>query len=420
MEMENSNQPVSPFEMPVQSPPVSYPAKNQKGFFPIILGALVLLAVVGVGAYYLGTRNNGSEQKATPNPVSKTSPKEVTKESNENLIIGKCYTNPLCTLKQVSVSGIQTDFQNDYGLSKDSQLFFSKNGNYLVHSVENGIAIVNLKTNSSKDISASKQAKLIRMHRDYFWMEDNGIYKLIDFDGNTKITFDKSLFPRHYPTRDISFLDFSTLYANNKILAMSITQDEGSILRTAWEIAPNEKPKKLFDFNSNIIGSPTIVDVYFFNTEPAFLVVSETETYKLTPTNEKTVLVEDESNIGATEKPYLSPDDTEFYYSKGSVYEQSDIAGLYKYNFKSKSKQQLIKGNNYNPSEQSFHSYHVINVSPSGKNLALIDAVVSGQASTIYTPSIFSLEDLSIKRLSNDSGNIYETREIFGWIDKVR
>lgn len=62
MEENNPNQPVNPPETPIQDQSVSSPVNNQRGFFPIILGVLVLLIVVGGGAYYLGTQNKTPEQ----------------------------------------------------------------------------------------------------------------------------------------------------------------------------------------------------------------------------------------------------------------------------------------------------------------------------------------------------------------------
>lgn len=49
---------------------------NQRGFFPIILGVLVLLVVVGAGAYYLGTQDNNLLPTATPQNNTKTDPME--------------------------------------------------------------------------------------------------------------------------------------------------------------------------------------------------------------------------------------------------------------------------------------------------------------------------------------------------------
>lgn len=60
MEENNPNQSVNPSGPFVQTQPVSNSVNNQKGFFPIILGVLVLLLVIGGGAYYLGTQKNAN------------------------------------------------------------------------------------------------------------------------------------------------------------------------------------------------------------------------------------------------------------------------------------------------------------------------------------------------------------------------
>lgn len=54
--MNNANQPVNPVKTPAQF--TSNPINNRKGNLPIILGVLVLLLVVGGGAYYFGTQSN--------------------------------------------------------------------------------------------------------------------------------------------------------------------------------------------------------------------------------------------------------------------------------------------------------------------------------------------------------------------------
>lgn len=64
MEVNSPNQP----ETSTQPHPVQTPVINQKGFFPIILGVLVLLLVVGGGAYYLGTQNKSTKQSSVNTP----------------------------------------------------------------------------------------------------------------------------------------------------------------------------------------------------------------------------------------------------------------------------------------------------------------------------------------------------------------
>lgn len=90
MEIDNSNQPVNPSKIPVQSQSVSTPVNNQKGFSPIVLGILVLLIVVAGGAYYLGTQKNQSainntEQNSrtsttivSPSPIANTNNPKIT------------------------------------------------------------------------------------------------------------------------------------------------------------------------------------------------------------------------------------------------------------------------------------------------------------------------------------------------------
>lgn len=60
MSVNESNQPVNPSEIP--TPPIQHTVSNERGNFLIILGTLVLLVVVGGGAYYLGTQRGSSNQ----------------------------------------------------------------------------------------------------------------------------------------------------------------------------------------------------------------------------------------------------------------------------------------------------------------------------------------------------------------------
>lgn len=67
--MNNTSQLTDAVQTPTQ--PVQHPLNNQRGNFSIILGVLVLL-LVGGGAYYLGTQNNKtavSTQQNTPSPT---------------------------------------------------------------------------------------------------------------------------------------------------------------------------------------------------------------------------------------------------------------------------------------------------------------------------------------------------------------
>ena len=87
--MNNTNQPVNPSETPVQSTPA--PLNNKRGFFLAVLGVLVLLVVVGSGAYYLGTqKNNASNQmyNTTPLPTITSNPTPI-----PNTTSLKTYTN---------------------------------------------------------------------------------------------------------------------------------------------------------------------------------------------------------------------------------------------------------------------------------------------------------------------------------------
>lgn len=98
MEMNNPNPTITPSENPVQPQPVSRPVNNQKGFFPIVLGVLVLLLVVASGAYYFGTQKNNdstnNNQNTAPTTAATTqalptsSPTETTNQPVESIPSG--------------------------------------------------------------------------------------------------------------------------------------------------------------------------------------------------------------------------------------------------------------------------------------------------------------------------------------------
>lgn len=79
MEENNPNQSINSYETSIPPQPVSNLIKNKKGFFPIILGVLVLLVIVGGGAYYLGTQNKSTKQSTinTPSPTISTQQNNV-------------------------------------------------------------------------------------------------------------------------------------------------------------------------------------------------------------------------------------------------------------------------------------------------------------------------------------------------------
>ncbi|CAN5118759.1 hypothetical protein BH11PAT1_BH11PAT1_6460 [soil metagenome] len=69
MDINNTKSPISPSETPIQTQSSSNLTHNQRGFFPLILGLLVPLLLVGGGAYYLGTQNKISTQNVNTPPT---------------------------------------------------------------------------------------------------------------------------------------------------------------------------------------------------------------------------------------------------------------------------------------------------------------------------------------------------------------
>lgn len=387
----------------------------KKGFVPLLVAISVLLILLIAGGVYYYSKNiakapNNSQSNDTSNATQ--SPKEVVK-LNEKLLIGECQDeNSNCTLKLVDSNGAVSSFENKYNLKKVSGHLLSPDGRKLVVPSSEGITIYDLKTGSTQKVNSTKQIKLIRFVGDSFWVEEDGVYKLLNLKGETKFSFNKSDLASH------DGVILSSVYSSGNVLAISSRGAEGGSFRTAWQITSDKKVSKLFDLNFNVTGSESVIFADIFNKEEAFLIVTESETYKLTPSNKKTVLVVTGSETGATDNPLLSPDDSQLFYTfHGGSYSQNNTAGLYRLDLASNKKQQLIKGNNYKDADQSFHSYQALSVSPSGDYLAVRDAMVSAIKTTIYTPTVLSLSDNSLQTLGKEAGDIYKAREVFGWID---
>lgn len=84
MEMDNPAQVQQPnpnAPSPIQTPPVSSPIYNQRGFVPILIGFVILILVVGVGAYYLGTQNPKVSNTTVNNSYPTQSPTSVVQPS---------------------------------------------------------------------------------------------------------------------------------------------------------------------------------------------------------------------------------------------------------------------------------------------------------------------------------------------------
>ncbi len=102
MEVNNSKPSVNSHENPVQSQPTSHPTlehpvKNPRGNHPIILGVLVLLFIVGGGAYYLGTQNNRvamqfQNNTNTPEPTNISSLGAISTNSEYKTYQGQSYS----------------------------------------------------------------------------------------------------------------------------------------------------------------------------------------------------------------------------------------------------------------------------------------------------------------------------------------
>ncbi len=96
MESDISKQQVTPNQISPQEQIPNPPISNQKGFIPLILGAVILLIIVASGAYYLGTKNTSTNPKTdtteVPTAVATTTPQTpsatqppISSEQNTNI-----------------------------------------------------------------------------------------------------------------------------------------------------------------------------------------------------------------------------------------------------------------------------------------------------------------------------------------------
>ncbi len=77
MGMDTVNQPVNA-SIPVQNSAQGHPVKNSKVNLPIIFSVLVLLLIVGGGAYYLGTQKTNTSQNSQLSNITTTHTTETT------------------------------------------------------------------------------------------------------------------------------------------------------------------------------------------------------------------------------------------------------------------------------------------------------------------------------------------------------
>lgn len=91
METNNTNKPVNSPSIPAQSPILKHPVINQRGNLPIILAVLVLLLVVGSGAYYLGTQKSKQTTSTQDTPIPTNTASNTPTQTNEAEL--KTYTS---------------------------------------------------------------------------------------------------------------------------------------------------------------------------------------------------------------------------------------------------------------------------------------------------------------------------------------
>lgn len=77
METDNSNKEVNPVPIP-QAPPTTNPVSHQNRNLPIILVVILLFLLIGIGIYYLGSKNKQKSNVTSPT----TTPSTIDSSSN--------------------------------------------------------------------------------------------------------------------------------------------------------------------------------------------------------------------------------------------------------------------------------------------------------------------------------------------------
>lgn len=407
---------------PVTPQPTTTVATKKPTNWKLVAIITVVAAIVIGGLAYAAVVLNAFDKKEAPketsnNKVATTSATPTKKKvlTNERWVIGDC-TKEVCSLFQAGVDGSVSSYPNKYNFKKDTQVLFSSEGENLVYVDGDQLIIIDLVEGVDKKITA-KGVKLIKVVENSFWVEDNGVYKLYDYTCKVRFSFNKSGLKPKY---GFDSIDLSN-YLGGSLLVLLSKGAEGGSFRELWLVSQTQEPKKVMDLNFNVTGTDTFVGFTFFNKEVALLAATTSEkapyytAYKVSPSGQKSKLLE----VADTDFnfPLLSSDDSTLYYSGGEgLYAQSSLSGIYKVVLSSGKKTQIVKGNNYNASQQSFDSYNLERISPTGKNIALFDAVVSAVKSTTDTPSILSLDSLLLSKVSGHTGGVYDTRKSFGWI----
>ncbi len=96
--MENAQQQVNQEDNPNQNPSVINPISNQRGNFLLIVGVVVLVLVIGAGAYYLGVNKDSSStniknQQIQVSPTTQSSPTGLPTGFTDETANWKTYTN---------------------------------------------------------------------------------------------------------------------------------------------------------------------------------------------------------------------------------------------------------------------------------------------------------------------------------------
>lgn len=111
MEMDDDNQQVNQGGNLNQNPS-SNPIINQKGNFLLIIGVVIVILIIGAGAYYLGVNKdrsftNGNSQQLQVSPTTQSSPTGLPTSSTDNTTNWKTFTT----------SGINTGLTFKYPLN---------------------------------------------------------------------------------------------------------------------------------------------------------------------------------------------------------------------------------------------------------------------------------------------------------------
>lgn len=181
MEVDNQNQNINPQPISSDNPQVTNPILNQRGNFPIIIGAILILLVLVGGVYYY-YQNYAKKQT---NTITKSVPTPSVNEPSVN------HQNPQTSLKDINVDGVKLAFLRDgkvylYQDGKERPILSPDNKSGSTTQTQYTYPIV---SPNGKFLAYIEAITKVSSNQEYGGANPSGRLKIINLDsGETKVT----------------------------------------------------------------------------------------------------------------------------------------------------------------------------------------------------------------------------------------